>query len=801
MTRAVLLALLSHWRRRPLQLLTLLVGLALATGLWTGVQAINAEARASYDEAAAELGAGGSRIVGDGPIAPEVWVALRRGGWDVAPEVSGAIAEGMRLVGIDPLAAGRGPFDAGAGTAARMGEAAPEGEEVDPLAFLRGEVALASPEALAVLGDRALLGPREVRLVPSAAVGAGEVVTDWTLALDALGRAGFDALTLAPGPAPLSPLPEGLRVASAGGDVARLTDSFHLNLTAFGLLSFAVGLFIVQASVALAFEQRRPMFRTLRAIGVPGIRLVALAGAELVILALFAGALGVVMGWAVAAALLPGVAFTLEGIYGAEIDGGLRLRPSWALSGLGIAVAGALLASASALWKLWRLPPLAAGQPRAWARSSARTTVLQGAAAVGLLILSAAVARAGWGLPGGLLTLGALLLGAALALPPVLNVLLGVAERLVRGPQAEWFLADTRQQLPGLGLALMALLLALAANVGVSTMVGSFRATFTGWLDQRLASELYITAGDPAQAEAITAFLEPRTDAILPIWSVPVRIGGLPGEVFGVRDHATYRENWTLLEATPDVWDRLQAGEVMVNEQAARRSGLSIGDRVDLGGGWVAPVAGIYSDYGNPAPQAMAGEADLAARFPEAPVFRFGLRTDDPEGLREALLDFGLPPEAVIDQDGLKRFSLDVFDRTFLVTGALNVLTLSVAGFAMLASLLTLAAMRLPQLAPVWALGITRRRLGWLELGRSVMLAGITAVLALPVGLALAWVLLAVVNVEAFGWRLPMQVFPADWLVLGLAALLAAALAAAWPARRLAVLPPRALISVFVQER
>ncbi|PRY95478.1 putative ABC transport system permease protein [Hasllibacter halocynthiae] len=805
MRGAVLSALLSHWRRRPLQLATLILGLALATALWTGVQAINAEARASYAEASEALGAGGGRIVGTGPIPPETWVAMRRAGWPVTPVVEGEIAEGVRLVGIDGLTAGgAGPFAGGGEAGGRAGEgAATEAEDgVDPLAFLRGEAALVSPEAVAALGRRAVLGGREVALVPSAAAGTGEVVADWTLALDALGREGFDRLDLSPaGPEPLTPLPRGLRVVSDGGDVARLTDSFHLNLTAFGLLSFAVGLFIVQSSVALAFEQRRPAFRTLRALGVPGGTLVALAAGELVVLSLVAGAAGVLLGWAVAAALLPGVAATLEGLYGAEVDGGLSLRPAWALSGLGIAVAGALLASVSALWKLWRLPPLAAGQPRAWARASGRTALWQGAAAAGLLALSAAVAWAADGLVAGFVTLGALLLGAALALPPVLSLTLAWGARLVRGPQAEWFMADTRQQLPGLSLALMALLLALAANVGVSTMVGSFRGTFTGWLDQRLAAELYITAGDPAQAEEIEAFLAPRAEAILPIWSVPTRIGGVPGEIYGVRDHATYRDNWPLLEAAPDVWDRLQRGEVLINEQTARRMSLGVGDAVALAEGWEARVAGVYSDYGNPAAQAMAGEADLARRYPDAPVFRFGLRTGDPEGLRAALIEFGLPPEAVIDQAGIKAFSLEVFDRTFAVTAALNVLTLSVAGFAMLASLLTLAAMRLPQLAPVWALGVTRRRLGWLELLRSVMLAGITAVLALPVGLALAWVLLAVVNVEAFGWRLPMRVFPGDWMVLGGAALLAAALAAAWPARRLATLPPRALIAVFVQER
>ena len=66
----------------------------------------------------------------------------------------------------------------------------------------------------------------------------------------------------------------------------------------------------------------------------------------------------------------------------------------------------------------------------------------------------------------------------------------------------------------------------------------------------------------------------------------------------------------------------------------------------------------------------------------------------------------------MVDQAAIKALSLSVFERTFAVTTALNILTLAVAGFAILMSLLTLAAMRLPQLAPVWALGLTRAQTG-----------------------------------------------------------------------------------------
>ena len=215
-------------------------------------------------------------------------------------------------------------------------------------------------------------------------------------------------------------------------------------------------------------------------------------------------------------------------------------------------------------------------------------------------------------------------------------------------------------------------------------------------------------------------------------------------------------------------------------------------------------MVGVYSDYGNPSPEIILGLTAFQMRYSEAVALRFALRLppDGVEALSTALrAEFGLPEGALVDQAGIKAFSLAVFDRTFAVTGALNGLTLGVAGLAMLASLLTLAGLRLPQLAPLWAMGLTRGRLAGLDLLRTVVLAALTAVLALPLGLALAWVLLAVVNVEAFGWRLPMQVFLGDWLRLLAAALVAALAAGLLPALKLARTSPAAMLRVFANER
>ena len=457
----------------------------------------------------------------------------------------------------------------------------------------------------------------------------------------------------------------------------------------------------------------------------------------------------------------------------------------------------------SRLWT-WTMPLLAGAQPRALAMAAGKASQVQGIAAALLLALSAILVFKADGLIGGFALLAALLIGAALALPLILDRLLAGASALAKSVTAQWFWADTRQQLPGLSLALMALLLAMAANVGVSTMVSSFRLTFTAFLDQRLASELYVSTDDAAQTAAFIAYATPRTDAILPIQSSEAEIAGFPTEVFGARDHATYRDNWRFLEATPDLWDTTFAGDtVLINEQLARRAGLGIGDLVTLHGTDLT-VAGIYGDYGNPIGQAIISEGLFAQLYPDIAPQRFGLRMDRAAvpgfvaGLEAAT---GIPASQTINQAGIKAFSLAVFDRTFTVTTALNILTLAVAGFAILMSLLTLAAMRVPQLAPAWAMGMTRAQLGRLELLRAVLLAVLTAIVALPLGLVLAWALLAIVNVAAFGWELPMYLFPADYARLGLFALVAAVLAALWPARRLARTPPADLLKVFSNER
>src|SRR6201999_601244 len=270
-----LAVLLSHWRRHKLQLATLLIGLISATALWSGVQALNQQARESYDRAAAIFGgARTAMLVGNGAtFSQTLFAKLRRAGWPVSPVLEGRVqiaGHSYRLLGIEPVT-----LPAEVGNAPALGRDGLRSFITPP-----GQT-LVAPETLADLhlseGARpeasggAVLPPllAQAQLVPDV------LVVDIGIAQKLLGKPDqISRLLIGKAKGRIEPLEsiagdELHRVApDAESDLERLTDSFHLNLTAFGLLSFMVGLFIVNSAVGLAFEQRLPVLRTLRACGV-----------------------------------------------------------------------------------------------------------------------------------------------------------------------------------------------------------------------------------------------------------------------------------------------------------------------------------------------------------------------------------------------------------------------------------------------------------------------------------------------------------------------------------------------------
>jgi putative ABC transport system permease protein len=805
-------ALLAHWRRHPLNLAALLVGLSIATALWSGVQALNAHARQSYAQAAAAVSGSDLRALVSrrGGLFPQSdYVKLRRAGWKVSPVIEGSIRvneKPLRIIGIEPVTLPRG---------ARL---APLRENIglDKLLTSPG-VGFAAQETLDSLHIGAKGAGQEpalpaAELLPQAPPGA--LIVDIGLAQKLLNRPGqLSKLILeAEGETPLSEIVgDSLRLAQPGdnSDLTRLTDSFHLNLTAFSFLSFLVGLFIVHAAFGLALEQRLPTIRAIRAVGASAQALVTAMLLEILCLTLLAGGAGLSLGYWMAQTLLPNVASSLDSLYGAAVSTRLQIEPSWAFSGIAMALLGALSAAMSGLFRVFRLPVLAA-QPQAWREAHRSYLRRQALLAAAGLAVTPAFWIFGEGLGAGFALIAGGLLAAAFFLPIAVDGALSLGEKYSKNPLMLWFWADSRQQLPGLSLALTSLLLALAANIGVGGMVDGFRLTFTRWLDERLVAEVYFEAKDNDAAQKIEQWIRRRAEveAILPGWRTKTEIGHWPTEVFGLRAHQTYRDHFPLLSENFGVWERLAQGDAaLISEQLARRLKLNLGDIIEApaqDGTWRAIVTGIYPDYGNPIGQIRIDAAAFERHWPQAPRINYSLRIA-PQKVADLIHDMqeelGPLLTRLVDQAYVKQLSLSIFERTFAVTAALNILTLIVSAAALLFSLLTLGEIRLTQLAPVWAVGATRQTLAGIELARAVTFAAATALCALPLGLFMSWCLVAVVNVAAFGWRLPFYVFPAQWAIVFAIALATACAAALAPAIRLARRSPADLLRVFASER
>lgn len=825
--RWALVALLSHWRKHPIQLLSVLTGLWLATALLTGVQALNSQARESYALASQTLGSQAATRIearNGGRFEQQAFVDLRRQGWPVSPLLEGRVQlhaasagnnepQRLQVLGVEPITL---PQDTA--VAGRTLQTADIGEFIGApgrtwiaASTLReqhwheGEQPqLSNGESLPPLQIQPRMAPGLLILD----IGAAQRLLNAEQQISALVLPGGFNQNL---PAPWA---ERLHLVqhAADSDLQRLTASFHLNLDALGLLAFAVGLFIVHAAIGLALEQRRSLLRTLRACGVSAPTLILTLTLELLAMALLGGLAGVVSGYGLASLLLPDVAASLRGLYGAEVAGQLSLSPSWWLAGLGLSLGGAVLAGASSLWRAARLPLLALAGNDSWYRAHRDWLRRQAWVAGGAALIAAAAALWGNSLAVGFVLMGALLLAAALGLPLLLSGVLQLSAKRVRSALGQWFLADCRQQLPALSLALMALLLAVAANIGAASMTEGFRQTFLQWLDQRLSAELYVRPNSASQADTIVQWLaiQPDVRTTLPVRDVELSLQGWPASISGVLDDPLYRQHWPLLEQAPDAWDRLFAADsdsLMLSEQLARHLQVKLGDRLTLAaesGPWSPTIVGLYADYGNPKGHLLVAGDRLHHYWPSAPIARLNVRSDPAHvpALKGRLQGaFSLDDGRLVDQAQLKHWATQVFERTFTATAALNSLTLGVAGVALFIALLTQSQSRLGQLAPLWALGVGRRQLMLLNLGQTWLLAALTLVCAVPLGMLLAWCLVAVINVQAFGWRLPLHVFPLQVArLLGLAAL-ATALASAWPLWRLRQSQPTDLLRVFADER
>ena len=823
----LLRALLSHYRRHPVQALFLLTGIVVANVLLVGTLLINAQARASYDQ--------GETLLRAGPLGQvrhrdagrtfdeRIYFELRRQGFDmVAPVLRRVVrttaGEPLELVGIDLFAMPRQE-------PSTQGQA-PNGPAADDPAF--ADFAFppfqlwAAPARIEQLGLAEGGRPELVsgeRLPPLVAVPGQELGHRLLIDIGALqaltGSRGelSSMLVFSAPPERLARLREALPdnlgyfAAEEAPDPAELTRSFHLNLAAMGLLTFVVGVFLTYNALAFSYTDRRELIRKLQLSGATRRELTGALLTELTLFLLAGAVLGWWLGGQLAAVLLPGVGRTLAQLYGVYIAYPDGLIGSGFLLPLLMTGIAATLCVLFPLRESLNTPLLERWQATWERRAVTRRDRMLLTGGVVLLALSLAVGLSAQSLWVALAGMAGLLIGAVLCLPSVLRLLLSALERFVprRRARLAWLLADSRWLLGPAALALMALTLALVANSGLNTMIGSFRQATDDWLDQRLAAQLYLRGDLPlAGLEEWLAGAEPR---LRPVerYRTTVQRQTPAGrrvavEVVSLQQGELFLNSVTLMDALPAAQKRFaEAAGVYISERAWRLEGWQPGDTVVLcEGGAGVPVLGVYHDYGNPQPQWMASQALFQACWPElGPSGRalYGPPDADWNAITVALRErFGLEADQMIDQAALKAAGMAVFDRTFTVTQALNTLTLLVAGIGIFCAVSAIHHHRVGHQALLASLGMTRRERGGLLLLQWGLLGVLCMVLVWPFGTILAYYLAAIVTPVAFGWSFPLQLEWSHYLLLALLASACLVLAVLLPSLRLLRTSPAAML-------
>ncbi len=817
--------LLSHYRRHPVQALFLLTGIVVANVLLAGTLLINAQARASYDE--------GEQIMSVAPmgqirhvdksrtIDERDYVRLRRQGFDMlAPLLRQIVrsedSQALELLGIDIFSMPRTARSMRYQRNDQLRNQSFMGFAFPPYQLW---VAPARLEQLGAANDDQLKLLSGESLPPLVEVGNAQLGHRMLMDIVALqsltGSSGelSSMLVFQSSAERLRQLQQALPVHleiirnSESPNPAELTRSFHLNLAAMGLLAFVVGIFLTYNALAFSYTDRRELIRKLRLGGVRKGELIRALLLELALFLLIGTLIGSWLGAQMAAWLLPGVGQTLAQLYGVYIAYPDGLIPS------GIWLPLLMTVLAAALCVLFPLretlnAPLLERRQAGWQHETVnRRDRLM--ALTGLLLLAATLVSANWAsnLWAALIGMACLLLGAALLLPTVLRTLIGGLEKVVppRKARLSWLLADSRWLLGPASLALMAMTLALVANSGLNTMISSFRVATDDWLSQRLAADLYLRGQHKVrELEAWLAIEMPELKVSERFHKGLIRKtpAGIPVaiEAISLREGERYRDSVKLMTDSTAAVEKFEIGTgVYISERAWRINGWQVGGLLDLcKDRQGVPILGVYRDYGNPKSQWMLSRALFKNCWPEQ--LAMGLSVHGPPNsdwnrIRAAISDkFALEDDEIISQVELRQAGLAVFDRTFIVTRALNALTLLVAAIGIFCAISAIHHHRVSQQALLSSLGMSRRERGFLLMLQWGVLGLLCMVLVWPFGTALAAYLAAVVTPAAFGWSFPLQLDWQHYLVLALLSAGCLMLAVFLPSLRLLHTSPAAML-------
>lgn len=611
-----------------------------------------------------------------------------------------------------------------------------------------------------------------------------------------------------------SRLPEGLlvrRPAQRGQQVEQMLAAFHLNLTALSYVALLVGLFLVYNTVSVSVLSRRSEIGTLRALGVSRAGVRGLFLAEAAALSTVGAVVGIGIGRLLADGAVALTSTAVSVIYVAAAAAPPALEFWHVALAFGTAIPLSLLAAWVPAQEAAGVPPTAAlrGADQLETRSGLPRRLLWAP----LVLLSAGLWFATRGPVQGLPLFGyasaiSVIFGASFLVPIILiavvRLLVPMARRVLK---VEDWLAVTNLSaaVPRLSISVAALAVALSMTVAIAIMIGSFRETVSYWISQTLQADLFISPGarqQPGIGETLSPDLlalvssTPGIAAVdrfrlieVPYANTIVRVGG--GQFDVVLGHGSL-----LFKAPSDARERMRTAigsdGVVVSEAFTLKHGHRVGDTIvlptDHGTARFSIVA-VYYDYSSDRGVVMMDRATFERHFDDRLINGITVYLEpgmDADAARSRLLaEIGDRHQVFINTNRMLRGEvLRIFDSTFAITYALEVIAILVAMLGVSGTLLTLVLERERELTVLRMIGTSRRQVRRMVVGEAVVIGAISQGIGLVVGFALSLLLIYVINVQSFGWTIQFHLPWAFVVQSTVLILVSTALAGLYPAYR-----------------
>ena len=624
------------------------------------------------------------------------------------------------------------------------------------------------------------------------------------------GRALLDRIRaiLPPGAAIVKP-------SARSQSVESLTDAFRLNLTALSLLALVVGMFLIYNTITFSVVQRRPIIGTLRCLGVTQAEVFRQVLLETLLLGAIGGVLGIGLGILLGRGAVGLVSQTINDLYYTVNVRSVDVDPWTLAKGFGLGLAASLLAALAPAYEATSIPPItalrrSAGEQRVrWLlpRVALAGLVMLAIGAAMLLLSRALVVNLGgifFVLIGLALVSPMATIGLMGALQPLLDRLAGLVGRLsARG---------VVNAISRTAIAIASLMVAVSVIIGLQSMINSFRTTVESWLDASLTADVYIAppatginASNATIAPSVVADFEALPDVsdvtLFRRVSVDFRTADAeyrPASLLAIRSNRERSARtfvWTLRPAD-GLWASMAGqDEVQVSEPFANKYGITPQNnrlllRTDQGERAFQVVA-VYYDYASDAGVIVMRHETYRRYWQDAQISSLALyvnpaQVSDLGAFVDQLRRRFAGRDLVISANReLRADALAIFERTFTITGALNLLATVVAFIGVLSALMALQIERTRELGMLRANGMTLRQLWRMTLLETGLMGGTAGLLAMPTGFLLALILVYIINLRSFGWTIRLDLQWETFAQAMVVAVVSALLAAIYPMLRL----------------